>query len=113
LRIVWSGGEPLLIPELKDYLLISKQLNNVNVVATNGTALPTKAVREHTDWFQISCPSTDRHIYENLCGADILAKVLYTGQKVIEEGSRVGLYIPLSKINAATYRQAYHNLASH
>lgn len=105
LRIVWSGGEPSLVPKLRDYLLQSKQLNNVNVVASNATKLPTRAVQELTDWFQLSCPSTDRQIYENLCGTNTLDKVLYTAQKVIEKGNRVSLYIPLTKINSETIVQ--------
>lgn len=37
LRLVWSGGEPSLIRELTDLLLLSESFGNINIITTNGT----------------------------------------------------------------------------
>lgn len=51
LRIVWSGGEPMLRSELPQQLDLSSSLNNVNVIATNGT----KYIPDlKADWIDLS-----------------------------------------------------------
>lgn len=51
LRVVWSGGEPMIRPRLGEQLHLSRSLGNRNVVATNATRfLPNLEV----DWVDIS-----------------------------------------------------------
>jgi molybdenum cofactor biosynthesis enzyme MoaA len=51
LRVVWSGGEPMIRPKLREQLRLSRLLGNRNVVATNATRLVRGL---DLDWVDVS-----------------------------------------------------------
>jgi len=105
LRLIWSGGEPLLYKKLPQLLFHSHKIGNINIVATNGTIMPSQECIEYSDWFQISCPSTNLKIYEEMRQNKDLALVLKNAEKLVQNGIKVSIFIPLSTLNLSTALQ--------
>lgn len=51
IRAVWSGGEPVLIPRIADYVKMSRSLGNANVLVTNASKFIDGLA---VDWVDIS-----------------------------------------------------------
>ena len=56
IRAVWSGGEPVLVPRIADYIKLSKSLGNANVLVTNGSKFIDGLA---VDWVDISIYGDD------------------------------------------------------
>ena len=66
-----TGGEPLLLKSISEYLRRAKDLGFAVIVNTNGTALTEKRLREMqglVDWFKISLPAADEPTTTRLTG---------------------------------------------
>ncbi|MCP4054195.1 MAG: radical SAM protein [Mesoflavibacter sp.] len=99
LRIVWSGGEPLLYTGLSKNLELSKSLGNINILATNGTIKSEQKVLKYVDRYQISCPSIDRHIYLRMRGDNNIELVLKNTERIIRSGAKVTLFLVVCELN--------------
>ena len=71
-RIVWSGGEPSLFPDLLDLVHKSAALGNINIIATNGTqAINVTAA----DWVDVSLYGSDDAMYLRHTGRRLSRRV--------------------------------------
>lgn len=68
--LAYSGGEPLVRPDIDDLLARSKKLGLVNVIATNGTLIDRARARElkklGVKGIAVSFDSTDRAIHNHI-----------------------------------------------
>lgn len=92
LRIVWTGGEPLLY-SIEDDLKRSIALGNLNVVATNLTAtnLP-REVGQEVFW-DVSLYGWDEQSYLSFTGKDIFTRVERNLLSLFDAGYSVGVSI--------------------
>ncbi|MHB8744519.1 MAG: radical SAM protein [Sulfuricaulis sp.] len=60
-RLVWSGGEPVLYPEILDYIHHSRSLGNANVLVTNASRFIREAP---VDWIDISVYGHSKETFE-------------------------------------------------
>ena len=102
LRVVISGGEPLLyIKELSKILKCLKD-NNINTfVSTNGTLIKEEysKIRGLVDWYDISLPAISRETYFNVRGEDRFKEVLQGVNYLVKNGERVRLTFTINEHN--------------
>ena len=90
LRLVWSGGEPLL--ESSELIPLAEDLHAkgcIQVLTTNGTIRPASALLDVIDWFDISFHGTDADSYQLTTTRDVYARVLRTVESLLERGVKV------------------------
>lgn len=76
LRIVWSGGEPMLHRNIGDFMGITKQHGCVNILTTNGTMAPRPALAPLTDWADISLHGVDTATFQATTSLDLFDAVI-------------------------------------
>lgn len=91
-RIVWSGGEPLLVPDLLSLLELSKKLGHINIVATNGTLIKRF---DSADWLDISIKGIDDIDYERHTKNRIGYRVWRNLESTVQASCRVSVSIIL------------------
>lgn len=98
LRVVWSGGEPLL--ESTELIPLAEYLHSegcVQVLTTNGTLRPASALLDVIDWFDMSFHGTDVYSYQVNTTRNAYARVLRTVQWLLEQGVKVSGSIVLTR----------------
>ena len=78
LRIVISGGEPLLFPYLLDILSILKAYRNIVILATNGTISfkDNADIIKYLDWVDVSLHGVDEIEYKSTRGTNSLRLIV-------------------------------------
>jgi len=76
MRIVWSGGEPMLQRNIGDFMAITKQHGCVNILTTNGTIAPRPALAPLTDWADISLHGVDTATFRATTSLDLFGSVI-------------------------------------
>lgn len=102
-KIHFTGGEPLLVNEVADYVRQVTARSSVEVgLTTNGTLLHTQASRLYAAGLRrinVSLPSLRSARYKAICGQDMLKTVLSNIDIALETG-----FWPV-KINIPVYRE--------
>lgn len=95
LRIVITGGEPLLCPKLGHFCSILKDLGNTVIVATNGFLLDSldKNFFHFVDWFDISIPTIDQNIFTKIRGQNCISHVLNNLLELSSHGVKLKLSV--------------------
>lgn len=108
IRIVFSGGEPLLFPHLVTILSLSKSIGNVNVVSTNATLSPKTLVDifEYVNWYDISLHGYDRESYAKARGLDLFDKVVENIKILVRMNAYVCINYLLHKENYMELQKA-------
>jgi MoaA/NifB/PqqE/SkfB family radical SAM enzyme len=106
-RVVLTGGEPTLYPELLDYLgrTLTEQGHPV-VVSTNGTRLGVVRELEWVSELIVSLPSVDAATYRALRGADYFAKVKHFIKDRVAAGIRVTMAFTIASHNVGQAGEA-------
>ena len=95
--LVYTGGEPLVRPDLEDLLAYSKSKGLANVIATNGTLIDEQRAKElkklGVKGVAISFDSTDPEIHNNIRGNN---KAFDLALKGIEACKKAGMVIQLN-----------------
>ena len=102
LRIVISGGEPLLyIKELSAILKCLKDSNINTFVSTNGTLIEKEysKIRGLVDWYDISLPAISKETYFNVRGEDRFKEVLRGIDFLVKNGERIRLTFTINEHN--------------
>ena len=73
IRVVWSGGEPTLHPNLREYVNLSKLMGNANILATNGSKF-MEALQ--VDWVDISIYAATQHDFTLYTNSRSFAKLI-------------------------------------
>ena len=91
-KVTFTGGEPLIYPSLYEILRLSKSLNLVNAITTNGSMLPFQPEEfyELVSCLNISMPSFNPKEYQRLtCSSTPLSDIMGNAVKASEHGLRV------------------------
>ena len=91
-KVTYTGGEPLIYPSLHEILKLSKSLNLINAITTNGSMLPFQPEEFYglTDSLNISIPSFTPKEYQRLTGSNTrLSDVIDNAVKASERGLSV------------------------
>lgn len=99
-RITWSGGEPLIEPNLDTLLKKAKKNNMINILTTNGTIMPKQSIIQNIDWIDISIHGTENNSFIKNTGKNHFKKVMGNVEKMINSIPRVATSIVLTKENA-------------
>jgi MoaA/NifB/PqqE/SkfB family radical SAM enzyme len=89
LRIVWSGGEPLMERQLAVLLPLLKENGCANVVTTNGTTLPRRDLIPYIDWLDVSIHGIDRATYRHTTSHDMFDRTMQNLGTLCRSGVRV------------------------
>lgn len=90
-KVKFSGGEPLLHPEIKEIISYSAELMDDVSLTTNGVLLPEKAEQlseAGLDRVNVSLDAKDQETYKEITGKSSLEKV----REGIKKANEVGLY---------------------
>lgn len=99
LRIVWSGGEPLMERQLAVLLPLVKEHGCVNVLTTNGTMLPKRELIPHIDWLDVSVHGIDRATYKRTTSRDMFDRTM----RNLSILSRSGIKLSASLVVTTTF----------
>lgn len=102
LRLVISGGEPLLyMDKLKPILKQLKDCNIVTFLSTNGILLRKEYphLRGLVNWYDISLPAITETTYETVRGSDKFNEILAGIDLLIKNRERVRLTFTVNKQN--------------
>lgn len=97
LRLVWSGGEPVLHKDILRLLEISSRASQINILTTNGTASPKEELLSRTAWVDISLHGTNRETFLRTTGRDHFDLVLRNMTVLTGRGVRVSASLVLLK----------------
>ena len=120
-RIVWSGGEPTLHPNLKQQIQASHELGNANVLVTNASNFIGDAA---VDWIDISIYGHSKESVRDFTGVPIFGKIMRNLRLYCSEYERVSASFVLGAhsfaaikamidmaINAGVTRLKFHRLS--
>lgn len=102
LRLVLSGGEPLLLKNRLIELLKSLKWKPYVILCTNGlliTEQTLKEIKPYIHQIQISLDSIKKEIYQNIRGVDALDRVLNAIKLVQESGIKVNISFTIFEEN--------------
>lgn len=100
LRVVWSGGEPLL--EHAELLPLAVRLHAegcVQILTTNGTFRPPEALLGIVDWFDVSIHGTSADGYVRTTNRNVFERVLRTVETLVQNGVKVSSSAVLTREN--------------
>ncbi len=102
--IFWSGGEPLLRPDLLSLAAYAKSLNVADVLLTNGTLLTRDVVRRAKEAgilkVEVSLDSHDEATYDRFRGRDGAFRATLAGiEALVAEGMPCRANAVLTKLN--------------
>jgi molybdenum cofactor biosynthesis enzyme MoaA len=66
LRLVWSGGEPMLQSGLENLLAIGKSAGSINILTTNGTLVPPETLIPLIDWLDVSLHGVNASTFQSV-----------------------------------------------
>lgn len=107
LQVHFSGGEPLLRPDILELIREASRLELFSNLITSGIGLSDARLQELVDAevgsFQLSFQGSDAETAKNVAGGDFLKKKLSVAEKVRDSG------IPFS-VNVVLHRQNLHQV---
>lgn len=108
-RVVLSGGEPLIDPNLKNKITMLKEkyheqgLEPYISLSTSGACTIKNELleflKDNIQCFDISIPSLNRHTYEQMRGYDLLTCALVNAKKAADKGLNVRISVTVTKQN--------------
>jgi molybdenum cofactor biosynthesis enzyme MoaA len=95
LRLVWSGGEPLLERGLQAHLLSAKRASCFNVLTTNGSIRAPEYLAELADWVDVSVHGVSPRTFEFTTGSDRFDLVMANISALVRFHPRVAASVVL------------------
>lgn len=97
LRVVWSGGEPALFGPIGALVTKARAGSLINVLTSNGSAVPNADILASTDWLDISVHGVDRATFLQTTRRDQFDKVMENVRLLAAGGIRVSASIVLHR----------------
>ena len=114
-KIAYTGGEPLIYPELYDVMRHAKTLGLVNAITTNGSLLGRQREEFYSlaDSLNISVPSFNNEDYQKLTGSKtVLDEIIENAVKASELGLVVKINMVYTEQNAEIINETAGKLFS-